>query len=78
MACVWNQEACTWSVGSARRDGKPRTTHHARILNADLDVTASFDYARIARGVQVDARTRREVCRKTLPRWCRTTDLAPT
>jgi hypothetical protein len=38
----------------------------------------SFDPARVTRGEQVEARTCREVCRKTLPRWCRTTNLAPT
>jgi hypothetical protein len=33
----------------------------------DLDVAVSFDPTRVARGVQVDARTRLEVCQKTPP-----------
>ena len=51
--------------------------HHAHFLGAGLDATVSFDPARIVRSSQMDARTRQEVCTKTLPRWYQTTDLAP-
>jgi hypothetical protein len=58
--CVWHQDACTWPVGSARREGKARTMHHACILDADPDAAASLDPAHIVRNGQVDARVGHE------------------
>ena len=57
---LWDQAAYTWPVVNVWRDGKPGKTHHARILDADLDAAVSFDPARLIRAGQLDASVRHE------------------